>query len=313
MGEVYRAVDTRLGREVAIKILSEAFTGDPDRIARFDREARVLASLNHPHIAAIYGMEESAGVRGLVMELVEGETLADRLLRGSIPVPDTLAIAHQITEALDVAHEKGIIHRDLKPANIKITPEGTVKVLDFGLAKASGAGGEGDLTHSPTMLVAGTRQGIILGTAAYMSPEQARGFIVDKRTDIWAFGCVLFEMLTGRAAFARDTLTDTLAAVIDREPDWPSLTPSVPPAIVRMLRRCLAKEPRVRLRDIGDARAELEETAAGVSSAPAETRLLSSRRNAASVARRWSRAVLPRSESQAHGRAGYVRARWRFR
>ena len=225
MGEVYRARDTKLGRDVAIKILPRHFTSDPDRLARFEREARVLASLNHPHIGAIYGVEDAEGVRALVLELVEGETLAERIQRGA--AADSVRPSHharQIAEALDAAHEKGIIHRDLKPANIKITPDGLVKVLDFGLAKAaSGDAAPTDLTQSPTITVGGTQEGVILGTPAYMSPEQARGQAVDKRTDIWAFGCVLYEMLTGRSPFARGTMTDTLAAVVEREPDWTAL------------------------------------------------------------------------------------------
>ena len=273
MGEVYRARDTRLGREVAIKILPRAFTTDADRLARFEREARVLASLNHPHIAAIYGIEEasldvgagfSGPMRALVLELVEGETLAERLARAGRPLPikEALDIARQIADALDAAHEKGIVHRDLKPANIKITPQGAVKVLDFGLAKleASGAGhAGGEFTQAPTVTVNDTREGLIVGTAAYMSPEQARGQTVDKRTDIWAFGCVLYEMLTGRAAFARATMTDTLAAVVEKEPHWAILPASMPVAVRRLLGRCLEKDPRKRLRDIGDAMAELSD------------------------------------------------------
>ena len=244
MGEVYRARDTRLERDVAIKILPQMFTADPDRLARFEREARVLASLNHPSIGAIYGLEEADGLRGLVLELVEGETLADRLRRGPLPVAEALFFARQMAEALDAAHERGIVHRDLKPANIKITPEGTVKVLDFGLAKAATGDGAGpDLTHSPTVTVAGTREGVILGTAAYMSPEQARGKPVDKRTDIWAFGCVLYEMLTGRSAFGRDTTTDTLAALVERDPDWSRLPAGLSTNIRRLLQHCL---PRIR-------------------------------------------------------------------
>jgi len=268
MGEVYLARDTRLGRDVAIKILPPIFTADPDRLARFEREARVLASLNHPNVGAIYGLEEAdlsgpaeAGhyVRGLVLELVDGETLADRLRRGPIPVAATVSIARQIADALDAAHEKGIVHRDLKPANIKVTPDGTVKVLDFGLAKAAaGDGASPDLTHSPTITAAGTREGVILGTAAYMSPEQARGQAVDKRADIWAFGCVLYEMLTGRSAFGRDTVTDTLAAIVEREPDWDRLPASVSPTLRRLLHRCVDKDPKRRLRDIGDAKYEIE-------------------------------------------------------
>jgi serine/threonine protein kinase/Tol biopolymer transport system component len=266
MGQVYRARDTKLGRDVAIKILPPAFTSDPERLARFAREARVLAALNHPHIGAIYGLEDAGSVRALVLELVEGPTLADRIERGRIPMAEALTIARQIADALEAAHEKGIVHRDLKPANVKLTPAGIVKVLDFGLAKI-GAGGAGeagraggkDLTNSPAISVSGTHDGVVLGTAAYMSPEQARGLAVDKRTDIWAFGCVLYEMLAGRAAFARATTTDTLAAVVDREPDWTVLPESTPPSITRLLRRCLDKDPKRRLRDIGEARVEIDD------------------------------------------------------
>src|SRR5262245_52182321 len=208
MGEVYRARDQKLGRDVAIKILPPAFTSVPERLARFAREARILAALNHPHIGAIYGVEDAGGVHALVLELVEGPTLADRILRGRIPVAEALTIARQIAEALEAAHEKGIVHRDLKPANIKITAAGIVKVLDFGLAKAASGVDGPDLTRSPTITVGGTRDGVLLGTAAYMSPEQSRGQTVDKRADIWAFGCVLYEMLTGRAAFSGSTVSD---------------------------------------------------------------------------------------------------------
>src|SRR5436190_20993488 len=249
MGEVYRARDTTLGRDVAIKILPRHFTADPERLARFEREARMLAALNHPNIGAIYGLEAAAGgVRALVLELVEGETVADRIQRGPVPVTDALTIARQIADALEAAHEKGIIHRDLKPANIKITPGGVVKVLDFGLAKAA----TGD-SQSPAVTVGSTQQGTILGTAAYMSPEQARGHAVDKRTDIWAFGCVLYEMLTGRPAFAGDTIADTIAAILERESDLSKLPATTPPGVRRLLQRCLAKDPKRRLRDIGDA------------------------------------------------------------
>lgn len=258
MGEVYRARDTRLGREVAIKILPRAFTNDPDRLARFEREARVLASLNHPHIAAIYGVEEAGDVRGLVLELVEGETLADRIARGPVPLNETLGIARQIADALDAAHEKGFVHRDLKPANIKITPGGVVKVLDFGLAKAAAIDEPADIANSPT-LTGATRHGMILGTAAYMSPEQARGQVVDKRADVWAFGCVLYEMLTGRAPYGRSTVTDTLAAIIEREPDWSALPAGTPASVRTLLIRCLEKDPRRRLRDIGDVSFDLGE------------------------------------------------------
>ena len=228
MGEVYRARDTRLGRDVAVKVLPRAFTADPDRLARFEREARVLASLNHPHIGTIHGLEESEGVRALVLELVEGETLADRLHRGAVAIPDALAMARQIADALEAAHDKGIVHRDLKPSNIKITPDGVVKVLDFGLAKGGTEASGYDLTQSPTISIGNTHDGVILGTAPYMSPEQARGQAVDKRTDIWAFGCVLFEMLTGRVVFRGDTVSDTIATILQREPDWAALPAATP-------------------------------------------------------------------------------------
>jgi len=260
MGEVYRARDTKLGRDVAIKVLPELFASDPERLARFQREAQVLASLNHPNIAQIHGLEESAGVRALVMELVDGEDLAQRIGRGPIPLDDALPIARQIAEALDAAHQHGIVHRDLKPANIKLRPDGTVKVLDFGLAKAlDGPASVADLSQSPTVPVQGTRAGVILGTAAYMSPEQARGRPLDKRTDIWAFGCVSYEMLTGRPAFAGDTLSDTIAAILGREPDWKALPGSTPQRLRDLLRRCLHKDPKRRLHDIADAGIEIDE------------------------------------------------------
>jgi len=233
MGEVYRARDSKLNRDVAIKVLPEDFAEDGDRIARFQREAQVLASLNHPHIAAIYGLEESDGIHALVMELVEGSTLGDRIAAGPIPLDEALLIARQIAEALEVAHERGIIHRDLKPANVKVTPDDAVKVLDFGLAKVfSDDSRDADLSHSPTM-IKGTHAGMILGTAAYMSPEQAKGKIVDKRSDIWAFGCVLFEMLPGKQSFSGETLTDTLAAVVRAEPEWDDLPAKTPDMIRR--------------------------------------------------------------------------------
>jgi serine/threonine-protein kinase len=278
MGEVYRARDTRLGRDVAIKILPRAFTADPSRLARFEREARVLAALNHPHIAAIYGVEkgpaeagphQSAGpTKALILELVEGETLAERIGRAGVkglPLKEVLDIARQIADALDAAHEKGIVHRDLKPANIKITPQGVVKVLDFGLAKLEAGEAGRDVTEAPTFTVNDTHEGLIVGTAAYMSPEQARGQAVDKRTDIWAFGCVLYEMLTGRAAFARPTVTDTLAAIVEREPDLTLLPESTPSAVARLVRRCLDKDPKRRLRDVGEARMVIEEAQAASS------------------------------------------------
>jgi Tol biopolymer transport system component len=260
MGEVYRAHDETLGREVAIKVMSAAFTAAPERRARFDREARLLATLNHPHIGAIYGVEETDGVRALVLELVEGETLAERIAgpgraAGSdtpgLSVSESVTIARQIAEALEAAHEKGIVHRDLKPANIKITPDGAVKVLDFGLAKVATPE---SLGSDPSQ----SRAGAVFGTAAYMSPEQARGHNVDKRADIWAFGCVLFEMLTGRAAFAGDTASDTIAKILEREPDWSALPSATPVAIRRLLFRCLIKDSKQRLRDVGDVRIEID-------------------------------------------------------
>ncbi len=260
MGEVYRARDTKLGRDVAIKILPRLFTSDPDRLARFEREARVLASLNHPHIGAIYGLEDADGVRALVLELVDGETLADRIARGPIPLTDALTIARQIADALDAAHEKGIVHRDLKPANIKITPDGVVKVLDFGLRKSSvPVTAVTSDSRRPTITIEGTREGLVMGTAAYMSPEQARGKTVDKRTDIWAFGCVLYEMLTGARAFEGDDVSDTMAAVLRGEPNWTSLPASTPTPIRRLLCRCLEKDRTRRLADAADARLDIEE------------------------------------------------------
>ncbi len=260
MGEVYRARDTNLGRQVAIKVLPTALADDADRLARFEREARTLASLNHPNIAQIYGLERSGSTQALVMELVEGPTLADRLAGGPIPVAEALAIAGQIAEAMDAAHEKGIIHRDLKPANIKVTLDDRVKVLDFGLAKALSVESLSDPSMSPTLTAMASQVGVILGTAAYMSPEQARGKPVDKRADIWAFGCVLYEMLTGRRPFAGDTVTDTLAAVLEREVDWARLPAATPASVRTLLRRALVKDPKRRLRDIADARIELEES-----------------------------------------------------
>jgi Tol biopolymer transport system component len=259
MGEVYRAHDTTLGRDVAIKVLPAALTADRDRVARFEREARVLASLNHPNIAAIHGFEQALGVTAIVMELVEGETLADRIRRGPLPPRDALVIARAIADALDAAHERGIVHRDLKPANIILGANGVVKVLDFGLAKTGMAGEPApDLTHSPTML-GPTIDGMLLGTAPYMSPEQARGKPVDKRTDIWAFGCVLYEMLTGRITFSGNTVSDHIAAILEHEPDWSALPVSVPRHVTRVLRRCLTKDCSHRARDIADVRLDLDE------------------------------------------------------
>jgi eukaryotic-like serine/threonine-protein kinase len=261
MGEVYRARDTKLDRTVAIKILPEAFAADTERIARFQREARTLAALNHPNIAHVHGLEESNGVSGLVMELVEGEDLAQRIGRGPIPVSEALPMARQIAEALEAAHEQGVIHRDLKPANIRVREDGTVKVLDFGLAKALDPtdGASPSSSQSPTITTpAQTRAGMILGTAAYMSPEQARGRVVDRRADIWAFGCVLYEMLTGQRAFAAQDVAETLARVIEREPDWAPLPATLPPAVRTYLKRCLQKDPRQRVQAIGDVRLALE-------------------------------------------------------
>jgi serine/threonine protein kinase/Tol biopolymer transport system component len=259
MGEVWRATDTKLSRDVAIKILPAEFAADPDRLDRFTREAQVLASLNHPNIAAIYGVEESA----LVMELVEGQTLAERIAQGPIPPDEAIAIARQIAEALEYAHEHGVIHRDLKPANIKVTPDRRVKVLDFGLAKAiSGESVSGDPVNSPTLTMRATMAGVIVGTAAYMAPEQARGQVVDRRADIWAFGVVLYEMLAGRRLFEAPTISDTLAAVLRAEPDWSALPGGLPGNISTLLRRCLERDSCRRLRDIGDARLELEQPTA---------------------------------------------------
>jgi serine/threonine-protein kinase len=255
MGEVYRAHDAMLGRDVAIKVLPYAFTSDPEHLARFKREARLLAALNHPHIGAIYGYEESEGVYALVLELVEGPTLADRLTTGPLPVKEALELAQQIAEALEAAHEHGIVHRDLKPANIKVRADGTVKVLDFGLAKALDPSPSAtDVSQSPTITSpAATRMGMVMGTAAYMSPEQAHGKAVDKRADIWAFGCVLYEMLTGRRAFEGESVSDTLAAVFRGQPDWTALPYETPSPIRALLRRCLDRDPRERIADLGAA------------------------------------------------------------
>jgi len=261
MGKVYGARDTKLGREVAIKVLPEAFSADEERLARFEREARVLASLNHPNIATIYGLEESNGVRFLVLELVPGETLAEKIRRSPLPLEEALGWLRQIAAALEAAHDTGVIHRDLKPANIKVTPDGRVKVLDFGLAKTFGSPFVSDRqSESPTVTREGTETGVILGTAAYMSPEQARGKPLDKRTDIWAFGCVFYEVLTGQAAFPGETVSDTIARILEREPDWSVLPKTTPSRIRLLIRRCLKKDPEARIHDIADARLELEET-----------------------------------------------------
>jgi serine/threonine-protein kinase len=260
MGVVYKAEDTKLARQVAIKVLPEVFTADPERLARFEREARVLASLNHPNIAAIYGVEEADGQRFLVLEFVEGENLAERLSRGALTLEVTLDLCGQIADGLEGAHEKGIIHRDLKPANVKITPEGKAKILDFGLAKAYVEElTVGDIANSPTITAQMTEPGVILGTAAYMSPEQATGRPVNKRADIWTFGCILYECLTGKRAFPGDTATESMAAILRGEPDWDSLPAGTPRNVRSVLRRSLTKDPRERLRDIGDARMEMLE------------------------------------------------------
>ena len=292
MGEVYRARDSRLNREVALKVLPELFAADPDRLTRFKREAQLLASLNHPNIAAIYGFEENA----LAMELVDGPTLADRIAQGPLPLDEALPIARQIAEALEGAHERGIIHRDLKPANIKVRPDGTVKVLDFGLAKAfEGEVATPDVSHSPTLSVAATRLGVILGTAAYMAPEQAKGRAVDKRADIWAFGCVLYEMLTGARAFDGNDITDVLASVIKSDPEWAALPASVPPAVRTVIQHCLKKDAGQRFHDIGDVRLALSGAFHTESMAAAPAPSVTPRRRPAAVALLTAAAVVAAS------------------
>jgi serine/threonine protein kinase/Tol biopolymer transport system component len=269
MGQVYRAHDTKLDRGVAIKVLPELFATDADRLARFEREARTLAALNHPNIAQVFGLEHADGVRALVMELVTGDDLSVLIARGPIPLADALPIARQIADALEAAHEQGIIHRDLKPANVKVRADGTVKVLDFGLAKAmdpAGTSGAADAMNSPTLTARATQMGTILGTAAYMAPEQAKGKTVDKRADIWAFGVVLYEMLAGKRAFEGEDVSDTLAAVLTREPDFAALPPATPASVVSLLRHCLERDPKRRLRDIGDGKLELDAPASTTSS-----------------------------------------------
>jgi serine/threonine-protein kinase len=263
MGEVYRARDSKLNRDVAIKVLPDAVAADRDRVARLEREARVLAALNHPNIAHIHGLEDSTGVPALVMELVEGPTLADRIAKGPIPIDEALPIAKQIAEALEAAHDQGIIHRDLKPANIKVRTDGTVKVLDFGLAKAleTTAASNPSVTESPTITSPALLSsiGMILGTAAYMSPEQAKGLTADKRSDVWAFGCVVYEMLSGRRAFQADDVSDTLARVLTKDPDWTFLPSETSPEVRRLLRRCLERDRKRRMADIADARLDIED------------------------------------------------------
>src|SRR5579864_9486289 len=283
MGEVYRARDTRLNRDVAIKVLPESFANDVERLARFTREAQTLAALNHPNIAHIHGLEESGRIHALVMEVVEGEDLSAIIARGPVPLSDALPIARQVADALEAAHEQGIVHRDLKPANIKVRADGTVKVLDFGLAKALDPAGSSsaDAMNSPTLTARATQMGMILGTAAYMAPEQARGRSVDRRADIWAFGVVLFEMLAGQRAFPGEDISEVMASVLKTEPAWPAIPETTPAPVRRLLRRCLEKDPRKRLSSIGDARLELDETESPATAqtpvAPAARRSLASR------------------------------------
>jgi serine/threonine protein kinase len=300
MGEVYRATDTNLKRAVAIKVLPEAVAADAERLTRFQREAEVLATLNHPNIAAIYGLERSGPATAIAMELVDGQTLAERIAQGPMPVDEAMPIAKQIADALEAAHERGIVHRDLKPANIKLRSDGTVKVLDFGLAKAVGPAAEvRDLSQRATNTTPpATAAGIIVGTAAYMSPEQASGKPVDHRTDIWAFGCVLFEMLTGRAAFAGETLTETLAAVMRAEPDWSRLPAATPPRIRTLLRRCLDKDSRRRLQVIGEARIVIDNVLSRVPDDSASARTSTSRWSS----RRGIRSQLARTTGSRRGR-----------
>jgi serine/threonine protein kinase len=293
MGEVFQAKDQVLGRDVAIKVLPEEFAKDADRVARFQREAKVLASLNHPNIAAIYGLEESGGTNFLVLELVEGKTLADRIKSGPIPVEEALKLALQIAEALEAAHEKGVIHRDLKPANIKVTSDGKAKVLDFGLAKAFAEEQSGlNLSNSPTLSNAATQQGIILGTAAYMSPEQAKGKAVDKRADIWAFGVVLFEMLTGRQQFTGESTSEILASVLKSEPEWNRLPQNLHPRIRLLLERCLEKEPRNRYSGMSDARVDLQKALADPSGLMAQPGTTVGPRGKLSIILPWAAATL---------------------
>jgi len=262
MGEVYRAKDTKLDREVAIKVLPESFAQDRERLARFEREAKVLANLNHPNIAGIYGLEEVESSKALILELVEGEDLSTRLKRGPLSVEETLDVGKQIAEALEVAHGKGIIHRDLKPGNIKITDAGQVKVLDFGLAKTAVQEGVAVDENSPTITANHTLPGTLLGTAGYMSPEQARGKAVDRRSDIWSFGVVLFECLTGQSLYKGETVTDSIGAILHKEPDWSSLPDATPPMLRLLLRKCLTRDRKQRLHDIADARIDIERAAA---------------------------------------------------
>jgi eukaryotic-like serine/threonine-protein kinase len=306
MGEVYRARDSKLKREVAIKVLPDVLAGDPDRLARFQREAELLATLNHPNIAAVYGLEDQGSARAIILELIEGATLEEQIRKGPIAMDEALRIARQIVDALEAAHDRGVIHRDLKPANIKVTPDGNVKVLDFGLAKMLESEAQASaLSMSPTISLHATYAGVILGTAAYMSPEQARGKLVDRRTDIWAFGCVVFEMLTGKRVFdpAGDTVSDAVAAVLTQEPDWRALPAATPPHIVGLLRRCLQKDARKRLPHIGVARLDIDE-GPPVSLSPA---------SAASSARPIWRRALPVAMAVLLTTAVAGASWWRFR
>jgi serine/threonine protein kinase len=274
MGEVWRARDTRLRREVAIKALPASVATDPERLARLEREARLLAALNHPNIAAIYGLEDADGSPYLVMECVEGESLAQKLGAGPLPLDDALSISTQIAAGLEAAHGAGIIHRDLKPANVMIRPDGSVKILDLGLARSIEEPVVGDPSLSPTITSGGTQAGVILGTAAYMSPEQARGKMLDKRSDVFSFGCLLYECLTGTRAFPGETISDTLAAILRSEPDWSALPVQTSGAVRKLLRRCLEKDPKRRLRDIGDARLDLEDALSAAPESAVETAVL---------------------------------------
>src|SRR5262245_38296968 len=270
MGEVYRARDAKLNRDVAIKVLPDLVAADAERLARFTREAQTLAALNHPNIAHIHGFEE----RALVMELVEGEDLAARIARGRLPLAETLPIASQIAEALEAAHEKGIVHRDLKPANVKVRPDGMVKVLDFGLAKSLNTESEQHVDNSPTRTSNATQHGVVLGTAAYMSPEQARGKAIDKRTDIWAFGCVVYELLTGARAFKGEGIADVTAAVLRHEVDWSRLPAETPSSLRHLIERCLTADVKQRLRDIGEARVAIAEIDRGEAGSGAASRVM---------------------------------------
>jgi Tol biopolymer transport system component len=319
MGEVYRARDTRLERDVALKLLPSAFAADPDRLARFEREAKLLASLNHPNVAQVYGFEctplaDGASAHLLAMELVEGEDLAERLKRGPLPVDEAVAVARQIAEGLEAAHERGVVHRDLKPANVKVTSDGQVKLLDFGLAKAWSGDADGSsasgpaLSQSPTLAHTGTAAGLILGTAAYMSPEQARGRAVDKRADVWAFGVVVYEMLTGRRLFAGETVSDVLAAVLRQDVDWPALPAATPLSVRSLLVRCLERDPKQRLRDIGEARVALSQPAsnAGAPARPPSTAPTTSPWRVPAV---WAGLVVVAIAAAAAGAWGFARLR----